>query len=37
MTRLDIPDAIDVQDIDAVGNKLDIFCADWFRDALAYG
>ncbi|MBV7434499.1 DUF4055 domain-containing protein [Cardiobacteriaceae bacterium TAE3-ERU3] len=37
MSPKGIPDGIDLQDIDAVGNKLEIFCADWFRDALAYG
>lgn len=37
MSRLDIPEQVDVDDIDAMGNKLEIFCATWFRDALAYG
>lgn len=37
MSTFNIPEAIDLQDIDAIGNKLDIFCANWFRDALAYG
>lgn len=37
MNRLDIPQEVDTQDIDALGNKLEIFCSAWFSDALAYG
>lgn len=37
LVKRDIPDFIDVEDIDAVGNKLEVFCADWFKSALSYG